>query len=176
MALSVGTIFGNISGGLSSDFKKKNFSVYGQWIAIITIFLCLALGVANIFHFNLVIIFSIICIVQGLIVVFVEMPFLLKICPLTDTFVNFVKRFDDNLPRCGFYLLNGVIQWLSLTLQSTSLIVVAVFFTLASFCYAMAYFTHQEFMKSTLDVSGSSSGNQTDFEAQVGQHIVRNVL
>ncbi|EGW30987.1 uncharacterized protein SPAPADRAFT_62891 [Spathaspora passalidarum NRRL Y-27907] len=173
MALSVGSIFTNIFGGLSQDFKKKNFSLYGQWIALITILLCLALGVANIFHFNLVVIFSVICLVQGLIVVFVEMPFLLKICPLTDTFVNFVRRFDDNLPRCGFYLLNAVIQWLSLTLQATSLIVVAVFFTLASACYALAYFKHQEFMKSTLDVTGN--GN-SDLEAQVGQHVIRNVL
>ncbi|RLV89702.1 Golgi apparatus membrane protein TVP18 [Spathaspora sp. JA1] len=174
MAISVGSIFSNIFGGLSKDFQKKNFSLYGQWNSIFTIFLCLALGVANIFHFNLVIIFSIICLVQGLIVVFVEMPFLLKICPLTDTFVNFVKRFDDNLPRCGFYLLNAVIQWLSLTLQATSLIVVAVFFTVSSACYALAYFMHQEFMKSSLDVTGR--GSNGDLEGQIGEHVVRNVL
>lgn len=172
MALNFLTIVSNIFGGFSNDFKKKNFSLYGQWIAIFTIFLCLALGVANIFHFNLVIIFSVICIVQGLIVVFVEIPFLLKICPLTDTFTNFIRNFDDNWPRCGFYLLMSVIQWLSLTLQATSLIVVAVFFLLSSLCYMFAAVKHQEFTKSSFNVGGE--GN--DLESQAANHIVRNVL
>lgn len=170
--VSVGSVFTNVFSGLSSDFKKKNFSLYGQWIGILTIFLCIALGIANIFHVSLVIIFSIICIVQGLIVLFVEIPFLLKICPLTDTFTNFVSNFDENLPRCGFYLLMSVIQWLSLTLQATSLIVVAVFFLLASSCYLFAYFKKQEFTKSTLQVTP----NDDSLQGQVGAHIVRNAL
>jgi hypothetical protein len=170
--VSVGSVFSNIWSGLSSDFRKKNFSLYGQWIAIITIFLCLALGVANIFHFSVVIVFSIICIVQGLVVVFVEIPFLLKICPLTDTFTNFVKRFDENLPRCGFYLLMAAIQWLSLVVSATSLIVVAVFFTLASACYGFAVLKHQEFQRSSLQVAGDPD----TVEGQVGAHIARNVL
>lgn len=164
----------NIWGGLSSDFKKKNFSLYGQWISILTIFLCLAFGVANIFHLGPIIVFSIICIVQGLIVLFVEVPFLLKICPLTDTFVNFVRKFDGNLPRCGFYLLNAVIQYLSLTLQATSLLVVAILFTISSACYALAALKHQEYLKSSLDVTGTGSSGA--LEAQVGEHVVRNVL
>ncbi|EDK42187.1 Golgi apparatus membrane protein tvp18 [Lodderomyces elongisporus] len=168
------TITQNVFGGLSNDFKKKNFSLYGQWISIFTIFLCIALGIANIFHFNLVIIFSVICIVQGLIVIFVEVPFLLRICPLTDTFTNFIRKFDGNLPRCGFYLLNAVIQWLSCTLQATSLIVVAIFFTLASACYALAYAKNQEYLKSSIDVTGTGQGGA--LEAQVGEHVVRNVL
>ncbi|CAK9436167.1 uncharacterized protein LODBEIA_P07250 [Lodderomyces beijingensis] len=169
------TIMTNVFGGLSNDFKKKNFSLYGQWISIITIFLCLALGIANIFHFGLVIIFSIICIVQGLIVIFVEIPFLLKICPFTDTFTNFIRNFDANLPRCGFYLLNAVIQWLSLTLQATSLIVVAVFFTISSACYGLAWAKNQEYMKSSIDVTGTR-GQGGALEAQVNEHVVRNVL
>lgn len=156
----------------STDFRKKNFSLYGQWIALFTVFLCLALGVANIFHFNLVIIFSIICLVEGLLVVVVEIPFFLRICPFTDRFSNFIRAFDNNLPRCGFYLLLGVIQWLSLTLQATSLIVVAVFFTLASACYGLAALKHQDFLKTTFQ--DSQGGN--DMEAQIGNAVTRNVL
>ncbi|KAK6459526.1 uncharacterized protein RJT20DRAFT_89795 [Scheffersomyces xylosifermentans] len=172
MAFSVGSIFSNIFGGLSEDFKKKNFSLYGQWISILTIFLCLALGVANIFHASIVIVFSIICIVQGLVVVFVEIPFLLKICPLTDTFTNFIRNFDANWPRCGFYLLMAVIQWVSCTIMVTSLIVVAIFFTISSGCYALAAITHQEYLKSSINVTGPSDS----LEGQVGANIVRNVL
>jgi Uncharacterized conserved protein CG6151-P. len=156
--------------GLSADFKKKNFSLYGQWIGLFTIILCIALGIANIFHASLVIIFSIICIVQGLVVLFVEVPFLLKICPLTDTFTNFIRHFDDNLPRCGFYLLMSVVQWLSLTLMATSLIVVAVFFLLASSCYALAAVKNQEYLKSSIQVGDDS------VQGQVAEHVVRGVL
>lgn len=172
MALSFLTIMSNVFGGLSTDFKKKNFSLYGQWISLFTIILCLALGIANIFHFNLVIIFAIIAIVQGLLVLFVEVPFLLRICPLTDTFTNFIRNFDDNWPRCGFYLLMSVIQWLSLVLMATSLIVIAVFFLLSSCCYLLAAVKHQEYIKSSFDVAGSG----TDLESQAAGHIVRNVL
>ncbi|CCE86875.1 Piso0_005392 [Millerozyma farinosa CBS 7064] len=172
MALNIQSVLSNIFSGFSDDFKKKNFSLYGQWIGLLTIFLCIALGVANIFHASVVIVFSIICIVQGLVVVFVEIPFLLRICPLTDTFTNFIKNFDENWPRCGFYLLMSVIQWLSLTIQATSLIVVAVFFALASACYALAAIRHQEYLKTSFNVSGPSDS----LEGQVGDHIVRNVL
>lgn len=172
MALNISSVFSNLFAGFSTDFKKKNFSLYGQWIGLISIFLCIALGIANIFHASVVIVFSIICIVQGLVVVFVEIPFLLKICPLTDKFTNFVRHFDDNWPRCGFYLLMAVIQWLSLTVQATSLIVVAVFFTLASACYALAAVKHQEYLKTSFNVAGEPDS----VEGQVGDHIVRNVL
>ncbi|EEQ36428.1 putative golgi apparatus membrane protein [Clavispora lusitaniae] len=172
MAFSIQTIFSNLFNGFSQDFRKKNFSLYGQWIGLFTIFLCLALGIANIFHFNLVVIFAIICIVQGLVVLFVEVPFLLRICPLTDTFTRFIHNFDDNWPRCGFYLLMSAIQWLSLTIQATSLIAVALFFLFSSLCYLFAALKHQEYIKSSFNVAGD--GN--DLESQAASHIVRNVL
>jgi hypothetical protein len=74
-------------------------------IGLLCVILCLALGIANIFHANLVIIFSIICIVQGLVIILVEVPFLLKICPLTETFTDFIRKFNKNWPRAGFYAL-----------------------------------------------------------------------
>lgn len=103
---------------------------------------------------------------------FVEIPFLLKICPLTETFTNFIRKFDDNWPRCGFYLLMSVIQFLSLLLMATSLLVVASFFLLSSACYLFAALKHQEYIKSSFDVAGQG----LDLESQAAGHIVRNVL
>lgn len=117
------------------------------------------------------IVFSIICIVQGLVVLFVEVPFLLRICPLTDTFTNFIKNFDENWPRCGFYLLMSVIQWLSLLTQATSLIVIAVLFAISSGCYALAAIKKQEYLKTTVSFTGNDS-----LDGQVNEHVVRNVL
>lgn len=72
--------------GFADELRTRNFSIYGQWyvffvqnwsdkggyasatprvltnrLGVLCIILCLALGIANIFHANLVIIFSIIC-------------------------------------------------------------------------------------------------------------------
>ena len=169
--VSIGSVTSSIFGGLLEDFRKKNFSLYGQWIGIVLILVALALGVANIFHASVVIVFLIICIVQGLVIVFVEMPFLLKICPLTDKFTSFIKNFDENWPRCGFYLLNAVIQWVLLVVQVTSLIVPACFFTAASFCYLMGALKHQEFLKTNLKFAAEDS-----VEGQIQAHVVRQTL
>ena len=52
------------------------------------------------------------------------------------------------------------------------MIVVAVFFALASACYALAAIKHQEYLKTSFNVAGE----QGSLEAQVGEHVVRNVL
>ncbi|ODQ63877.1 Golgi apparatus membrane protein TVP18 [Nadsonia fulvescens var. elongata DSM 6958] len=133
----------------TDEFKSYNFSIYGQWLGVLSIFLCIALGIANIFHASLVIIFSIICIVEGLVIFFVEIPFFLKICPLTDRFTFFIKTFNNNLPRAGFYLAMALIQYFSCFVQVTSLLVPAIFLTFASISYACAAIKHQEFTASS---------------------------
>lgn len=107
-------------------------------------------------------------------VLFVEIPFFLKICPLSENFIGFVKKFDGNLPHCGFYLLNAVIQYLSTVVQATSLLVVAIFFTFSSICYALAEFKHQDYVTTSLDPLGTKGSN--DLEAQGTSNVVRNVL
>lgn len=105
MALSLGQ-FINV-GGMVKDLKSFNFSVYGRWFGYINIILCIALGIANLFHVSGVIAFGIISIIQGLVILFIEIPFLLKICPLSDNFIEFIKRFETNGWRCLFLSSNG---------------------------------------------------------------------
>jgi len=130
------------------EIRARNFSIYGQWIGILSIILCLALGIANIFHFSLVIIFSIICLVSGFFLIFLEIPLLLRICPTSKAFDNFVRRFRSNYMRAAVYLTLSIVQWLSLILRVTSLIAVAIVLLAASACYALAGFKNQEFMGS----------------------------
>lgn len=134
--------------GLSSDFKSRNWSIYAQWLGIFCVPLCIALGVVNLLHVSLIIIFSIICLVQGLLVLFLELPFLLKICPVTDRFTSFVNTFRQNLPRAIFYIILAGIQYGGIGIKATSLIAVAVMFTLTSFSYFMAYIVKQDFTES----------------------------
>lgn len=87
---------------------------------------CIALGIANIFHASLLIIFSIICLygilpkplqpfamqanwrfalrVTGIVLIFVEIPLLMRICPTSEKFDGFVRRFNENWPRAGMYV------------------------------------------------------------------------
>lgn len=119
--------------------------MYGQWFGYINILLCLGLGIANLFHINGVVFFGIVSIVQGLVILFVEIPFLLRICPLSDNFIQFIKRFETNGKRAVFYAGMAAVQWCSIALMVTSLIVVAVGLTISAASYSVAFFKHQQF-------------------------------
>ncbi|SMN21803.1 similar to Saccharomyces cerevisiae YMR071C TVP18 Integral membrane protein localized to late Golgi vesicles along with the v-SNARE Tlg2p [Maudiozyma saulgeensis] len=143
MALSIKQ-FINVA-GMVKDLKSFNFSVYGRWFGYINIILCIALGIANLFHVNAVVAFGVIAIVQGVVILFIEVPFLLKICPMSDNFIEFIKKFETNGWRCVFYLVNAIIQYCSIALMATSLIVCAVGLTISAMSYAVAFSTKQEF-------------------------------
>ncbi|KAL4915347.1 hypothetical protein BDW62DRAFT_188812 [Aspergillus aurantiobrunneus] len=133
----------------SEEFRSRNFSIYGQWTGVLCIILCLAVGIANIFSFNAVlIIFSILCIVSGCILIFTEVPFLLRICPTSEKFDTFIRRFTTNYMRAGMYTVMSVVQWLSLLERGSSLLAAAVLLLIAGIFYALAGFKSQEFVGS----------------------------
>ncbi|KAK7202403.1 Golgi apparatus membrane protein TVP18 [Myxozyma melibiosi] len=132
------------------ELRTRNFSLYGQWIGILSILICLAVGIATIFTFNVgLIIFSAVCIATGLTIIFVEVPFLLRVCPISGNFEQFVQKFNNNIPRGFFYLGLALIQWFTLFIRGSSLIVAAVFLTITSACYFLAAAKKQEFTTST---------------------------
>ncbi|KAH0604252.1 uncharacterized protein H6S33_006629 [Morchella sextelata] len=133
---------------IGSEFKTRNFSIYGQWTGILAIILCVALGIANIFSFSLLIIFSIICLVCGLLLVFIEIPLLLRICPTSKVFDDFVRKFHSNYGRAGIYLAMAAVQWVSIAVKASSLIAAAFILTLAGSFYGLAGLKGQEFMGS----------------------------
>ncbi|AWU76679.1 uncharacterized protein C5L36_0C06040 [Pichia kudriavzevii] len=155
--------------GFVADMKSRNLSLYGQWIGITSIFLSLALGISNLFHVNIVFVFGIIAIVQAPILALVEIPFLLKIFRIPDSIITFVQSLDTNFMRVIFYAIMAIIQWLSLTCKATSLIALAIMFTIAMFAYAGAMLLGQEFHKS--NVVATVQVGETPAEAQI-----RNVL
>ncbi|KAL4754054.1 hypothetical protein BDW72DRAFT_167282 [Aspergillus terricola var. indicus] len=134
---------------LAEEFRSRNFSIYGQWTGVLCIILCLAVGIANIFSFNAVlIVFSILCIISGCILVFTEVPFLLRICPTSAKFDTFIRRFTTNWMRAAMYLIMSVVQWLSLLSRASSLLAAAVFLLIAALFYALAGLKSQEFVGS----------------------------
>ncbi|ORX98752.1 Golgi apparatus membrane protein tvp18 [Clohesyomyces aquaticus] len=133
---------------LAEEFKSRNFSIYGQWTGVLCIFLCFALGIANIFHFNLLIIFSVICLVCAFIIIFIEIPLLLRICPTSQGFDSFIRRFETNYMRAAIYAIMSVIQWISISVAASSLIAAAVMLLVAALFYLAAGIKGQAFQGS----------------------------
>lgn len=85
---------------------------------------------------------------SGLVLIFVEIPLLLRICPTSSTFDNFIRRFTTNAMRAAIYATMSLVQWLSLIKDATSLIAAAVVLLLAAICYAIAALKKQTFVGS----------------------------
>ncbi|BDD56900.1 Golgi apparatus membrane protein tvp18 [Monascus purpureus] len=133
----------------AEEFRSRNFSIYGQWSGVICIILCLAFGIANIITLHaLHLILAIICLVSAFIIVFVEVPFLLRICPTSPKFDEFIRRFTTNWMRAAIYTVMSVLQWLSLISGPCSLLVPAIVLLIPAICYALAGLKSQDFVGS----------------------------
>jgi len=135
---------------LAEEFKSRNFSIYGQWTGVLCILLCFALGIANFFHLSkpIIILFSAICLVCSFIIIFIEIPLLLRICPTSPVFDNFIRKFETNYMRAAIYFVMSVIQWISISVDVTSLIAAAVMLLVAAVFYALAGVKGQAFQGS----------------------------
>ncbi|KAM5449158.1 Golgi apparatus membrane protein tvp18 [Microsporum audouinii] len=131
---------------LSEEFKSRNFSIYGQWTGILCMLICFAVGISNLFRVPSVILaFSIVCLASSPVILFIEVPLLLRICPTSSKFDTFIRRFASNTMRAVIYLAMSTIQWVSLVKEATSLIAAAVFLLFAAIFYALAAVKGQEF-------------------------------
>ncbi|KAK2798384.1 Golgi apparatus membrane protein tvp18 [Onygenales sp. PD_10] len=132
---------------LAEELKSRNFSIYGQWAGVLCIVLCFALGVANLFTIK-VLPFSIICLVSSFVLVFIEIPLLLRICPTSSTFDAFIRRFTTNYMRALMYGIMSAVQWVSIAVATSSLIAAAVVLLFAALFYLLAGLKNQEFVGS----------------------------
>lgn len=133
---------------IAEEFATRNFSIYAQWTGVLCIFLCFALGIANLFHVSLLILFSAICLASAFIIVFIEIPLLLRICPTSSKFDEFMRRFTTNYMRAAIYAAMAVVQWLSLIIEVSSLIAAAVVLTIVAIFYLLAGVKGQGFVGS----------------------------
>jgi hypothetical protein len=76
--------------------------------------------------------------VSGLVLIFVEIPLLLRICPTSPKFDTFIRYFSTNYMRASVYLAMSIAQWLSLLVSASSLIAAAVLLLIAASFYALA--------------------------------------
>ncbi|KAK3402236.1 hypothetical protein B0T20DRAFT_134947 [Sordaria brevicollis] len=134
---------------LKEEFATRNFSIYGQWLGILSMILCFALGIANIFSFKVfIIIFSVITLCFSFVILFIEVPLLLRICPTSSTFDNAIRKISTNYMRAAAYGVMAVVVFLSCISHATSLIVPGIFLSLTGLCYVLAAVKGQAFVGS----------------------------
>ncbi|KAL2110244.1 hypothetical protein VUR80DRAFT_1432 [Thermomyces stellatus] len=134
---------------LKEEFATRNFSIYGQWTGILAMILLFALGIANIFTFNvIIIIFCALALVSAFIILFIEVPLLLRICPTSATFDAAIRKISTNYTRAGAYAVMSIVQFVSIVGRATSLIAGAVVLILAALFYALAGIKGQAFVGS----------------------------
>ncbi|KAI1908159.1 Golgi apparatus membrane protein tvp18 [Ophidiomyces ophidiicola] len=128
------------------ELKSRNFSIYGQWTGVLCIILCFAIGLSNVF--SSFIVFGIISLVYSPILLFIEVPFLLRICPTSSKFDSFIRRFTTSFMRAAVYVAMSAGLWVSLIIGPSSLICPAVFLAIAAIFYLLAGVMKQEFTTS----------------------------
>lgn len=85
---------------------------------------------------------------SAFVILFIEVPFLLRICPTSPKFDSFIRRFTTNWMRAAMYTILSAIQWASLCDGPSSLIAAAVVLLIAALFYALAGLKSQEFVGS----------------------------
>ncbi|CAB4426846.1 unnamed protein product [Rhizophagus irregularis] len=132
--------------GFIEEFKSRNFSIYAQWAGILSIpFLFLAGGLA----FLTFVVFSIIAWILAFILIFIEVPFCLKICPTSQNFDAFIRIFENNLIRTIGYLAFSVIMFIFVT-KSVFYVMPGLSLAIAGICYGIAALKHQNHVSSKL--------------------------
>ncbi|KAJ8660713.1 hypothetical protein O0I10_003356 [Lichtheimia ornata] len=133
--------------GLFGEFTSLNFSLYGQWLGIVAIILLIVLGIIG---FMSHIAFSIVGWVIAFILLFVEVPLCLKLCPTSPKFDSFLTYFENTWLRALMYLIFAIVMFLSNIISSSSLNACAVVLLLGAICYAIAAVRGQSFASSRL--------------------------
>lgn len=111
--------------------------------------ICLAVGIANIFTFSpVIIIFCALAIASSFVILFVEVPLLLRICPTSGKFDELIRKISTNYLRAAAYGVMSLIQFLSIIKYATSLVAAAVFLLLTALCYLLAGVKGQAFVGS----------------------------
>jgi hypothetical protein len=86
--------------------------------------------------------------VCSFVILFIEIPLLLRICPTSPSFDAFIRKFATNYTRAAIYLVMSIVQWLSLIVKTTSLIAPAILLLFAAAFYALAGIKGQQFQSS----------------------------
>ena len=86
--------------------------------------------------------------VSGFLIIFIEIPLLLRICPTSEKFDTLIRRVSTNYMRAAAYGVMSAIQFISIWPMRSTLIAAAVFLLLTALCYLLAAIRGQAFIGS----------------------------
>lgn len=86
--------------------------------------------------------------VSAFVILFIEVPLLLRICPTSSKFDEAIRKVSTNYMRAAAYAVMAVIQFLSTIASRTSLIAAGVFLLIAGIFYLLAAIKGQDFVGS----------------------------
>ncbi|CAO3626030.1 unnamed protein product [Cunninghamella blakesleeana] len=141
--------------GCMDEITSKNFSLYGQWLGIISIILLIALGIVGFIGH---VVFSIVGWVIAFILILVEIPLCLKLCPTSPKLDGFISYFENCYFRAAMYLIFAVVMFLSNLMYQTPLIAAAVALLLGAISYGAAAAMGQTFASSRI-LGGTGTDN-----------------
>ncbi|KAI8087917.1 uncharacterized protein B0P05DRAFT_530670 [Gilbertella persicaria] len=118
--------------GLLDEFKSRNFSLYAQWLGVISIILLVALGVVTLTSNP---IFAIVGWVIAFVLFFIEVPLCTKFCPTSPRFDAFIAGFENAYFRGAVYIIFSIVMFLSTLINTTVLVVPAVTLLLTFLSY-----------------------------------------
>ncbi|KAJ2346951.1 Golgi apparatus membrane protein tvp18 [Coemansia erecta] len=152
--------------GVVEELKSRNFSLYGQFIALLSGVLLIVLGAVTIFSH---IVYSILAIVFGAICILIELPIFLRICPTGPRFDSAVRALKNHWLRFVTYLVFAIVMWASMAQSSTVLALGAATTTLAAGCYLIAAIRNQ--VQVTSSLLGGSGMNNPGFDPRYATQV-----
>lgn len=125
---------------VAAELTSGKCTIYAQWCALLSVVFLVLFGVLNIFS---VLPFSILAFAEAFFMIFLELPLVAACLPSFSFIAKFKEIFENILLRCGLYFGFAVLMWLSFIMSFTTLIIAAVFLTLTSGFYLIAFLKHE---------------------------------
>lgn len=88
------------------------------------------------------------CSASAFVILFVEVPLLLRICPTSASFDAAIRKVSTNYTRAAAYGVMAALQFISTVSRVTSLIAAGIVLALTAICYLLAAIKGQAFVGS----------------------------
>ncbi|KAJ3165650.1 Golgi apparatus membrane protein tvp18 [Irineochytrium annulatum] len=131
--------------GFVDEWRSGKFTVYAQWAAILSGVFLIILGFVT---FTSVLPFALLAFVQSFLIVLLEVPIVTQCCPTGPMMSGFVKFFENTIFRSVLYLVFAGMQWISLLMAASALLVAAMTLSVTFVLYAIAASKKEEFSRS----------------------------
>ncbi|KAI9328483.1 hypothetical protein DFJ73DRAFT_964501 [Zopfochytrium polystomum] len=145
--------------GLGDDFRSGNFTIYGQWSAIISIILMIVIGISV---FLGMFPFAVLSFVFAFVMILLELPIITSCCPCTGPRTeSFVKFFANPIFKSLLYASFAVLLWLSVLMSGSAVVISAIALSVTTVLYGIASFRRDEASgNSVLGALGGSRGGR----------------